>query len=173
MEIKAELKHLHISPRKVRIVATVIKGMETDRALFELQHLVKRASLPLAKLLRSALANAQHNFHIDERMVVRDIRVDVGPVQKRMRPRAFGRAATIHKRTSHVLLVLDTTKDVSEEVRKKRISSVPIFRDVVRPEDTKKDAEVREQSDSRSSLSVSRKKNTRNFVRRMFRRKAI
>lgn len=172
MEIKAELNHLRISPRKVRMVANVIKGMETDRALFELQNLVRRASMPLTKLLQSALANARHNFHIDEQMVVRDIRVDGGPVQKRMRPRAFGRAATIRKRTSHVRLVLDI-KDSSGTIRKKRASSVPLLRDVARPEDAKYEASAKEQFDIHAPSNSSRNKNTRNFVRRIFRRKVV
>lgn len=171
MEIKAELNHLRISPRKVRIVANMIKGMETDRALFELRHRVRRASQPLIKLLQSALANARHNFHIDERMVVRDIRVDGGAVLKRMRPRAFGRAATIRKRTSHILLVLDT-KDVSGNTGKK-VSSVPLLRDVMRLEDAKSDAGTRGQFNTHSLPNTPRDKNARNFVRRIFRRKVV
>ena len=80
MEIKAQLRHLHIAPRKVRAVAGLIRGMGATDAERELAHLIKRSSDPLRKLLRSALANATHNFHLDEAGIrVKEIRIDPGP----------------------------------------------------------------------------------------------
>src|SRR3989338_9545791 len=112
MEIKAQLLHLHIAQRKVRAVAGLIRGMGATDAERELAHLIKRSSDPLRKLLRSALANATHNFHLDEAGIrVKEIRIDPGPVSRRFRPRAFGRAAPIRRRTSHVILILEAKSE--------------------------------------------------------------
>lgn len=97
---------LHIAPRKVRIVASLLRGMDVKRAELELHHLPKRASAPLAKLLKSAVQNAVNLQKDKDMLFIKKINVDAGPVIKRMMPRAFGRAATIHKRMSHVSLVL-------------------------------------------------------------------
>ena len=118
MEIKANLNHLHIAPRKVRLVAGLIKGMDIDRARVELRHRGRRASPLLLKLLQSAAANAVHNFQLDEDgLFIKDIAVNPGPVLKRMRPRAFGRGASIRKRTSHVALVLESKSDQARFAR--------------------------------------------------------
>ena len=105
--MQARLSYLHISPRKVRLDAHVVKGMDVNRAQLELKTLIKRASNPLGKLLQSAVQNAVHDLGQDaSRLYVKSIHVDVGPTSKRQMARAFGRGATIRKRTSHVALVL-------------------------------------------------------------------
>ncbi|MDZ4299464.1 MAG: 50S ribosomal protein L22 [Candidatus Sungbacteria bacterium] len=105
--MEARLRHLRLAPRKVRLIADVVRGMDVGRALLELDHTPNRPATPLAKLLRSAIANAGNNFQVDEKgLYVREIRVDGGPVLKRMRPRAMGRGATIRHRTSHVTIIL-------------------------------------------------------------------
>ena len=107
MEITAHAKYIHISPRKVRLVANLIKGMGVARAEALLQHLTKHAALPIAKLLHSAIANAKHNFSVEEKeLYIQDIAVGVGPVLKRTRARAFGRGALIRKRMSHINIKL-------------------------------------------------------------------
>lgn len=126
MEATARLSYLHISPRKVRLVAHVLKGMDVARAQLELQTLIKRASRPLGKLLQSAVQNAVHDLGQDaSRLYIKSIHVDVGPVSKRQRARAFGRGATIRKRTSHVGLVLGVRgeKDIGRRTTKKRTES--------------------------------------------------
>jgi len=108
MIIKAKLNHLGMSPRKIRIIVQSIKGMKAEKATQQLLYLNKRGATPILKLLKSAIANADHNFNIDkDSLVVKNIQVDQGPTLKRWRPRAFGRAATIRKRTSHVTLELE------------------------------------------------------------------
>lgn len=108
MEIKAHLRYLHIAPRKVRVVANVIKGKSAGEAEVCLKFLKKRASETLLKLLKSAIANARNNFHIErERLIVKSIRVDQGPVLKRFMPRARGTAAPIRRKQSHIALVLE------------------------------------------------------------------
>ena len=108
-KITAQLNSLRIAPRKVRIVADLIKGMEARDAEHQLRFLAKCASRPLLKLIKSAIANAHHNAGIksDEPLVIRDLRVDEGRTLKRFMPRARGRATTIRKRTSNILLVLE------------------------------------------------------------------
>lgn len=106
--VKAQLKHLRIAPRKVRLVADAIRRKDVTDAIQILSFLPKRASLPMKKLLQSAEANAKHNFHMeDAHLYVSEIRVDEGPVLKRYSPRAMGRATLIRKKTSHITLVLE------------------------------------------------------------------
>lgn len=106
-KITAKLNHLRMSPRKVRLVADLVKGLSAAKAEQQLIFLPKRAAQPLLKLLRSAIANAEHNFGIKkETLKVENILVDGGPALKRWRARAMGRAAPILKRTSRVTLIL-------------------------------------------------------------------
>ncbi|TSC53226.1 MAG: large subunit ribosomal protein L22 [Parcubacteria group bacterium LiPW_72] len=108
MEAKAKLRHLHIAPRKVRLVINLIRGLEVGRALDQLSVIKQRAARPVFKLLKSAIANAEHNFNLDKNnLYIKEIRADEGPSLKRWQPRAFGRAHPIIKRASHVSLILE------------------------------------------------------------------
>lgn len=119
MEVTAKLSNLRISPRKVRLVADLIRGFSVKEARNRLSFLVKRTSLPMLKLLNSAAANAQHNFKLHpEDMYISRIFVDGGPVLKRTMPRAMGRAYIIRKRTSHIHLTLSEKKDKHKSVQK-------------------------------------------------------
>jgi large subunit ribosomal protein L22 len=112
MEVIAKAKNIRMSPRKVRLVIDVIRGMDVARAQTQLRFLKKAAALPVLKLLNSAVANAEHNFRLrKEDLHVKTITADGGPVIKRWTPKAFGRAAPIRKRTSHITLVLDERKN--------------------------------------------------------------
>lgn len=136
-----------------------------------LAHTSKKPAEHIRKLVQSAIANAVHNFGLSERgLAVKEIRVDGGPVLKRFRPRAFGRAARIMKRTSHVTVVLTSEDEPTREVRSKK--SEPLVRDVS-PEDVERDgAKTHEHTvESRSEKASTSVK--RGFVGRMFRRKAI
>ena len=107
MEVKAQLKYLRQSPRKVRLVADTVRGKSISEATAKLRFASKTAASPLQKLLASAVANAQHNFKLDKgNLFIKSIRVDQGSVLKRYRPRAFGRAAPIRKKTSHITIIL-------------------------------------------------------------------
>ena len=107
MEARAYLKYLRISPRKVKIVLDLIRGKDTDTAMAILKNTNKIASESLMKLLKSAVANAEHNFHMDaSNLYVSECFVCPGPILKRIMPRAQGRAFRINKRTSHVTLVV-------------------------------------------------------------------
>jgi len=108
MESKAILRHARIAPRKVRRVTTLIKGKKAGDALVNLRFLPHRGAQIVAKVLKSAIANAEQKKVADpESMKVKNVLVDQGPTMKRMRPRAMGRADIIRKRTSHITLVLE------------------------------------------------------------------
>ena len=107
MEAKAHLRYARISPRKVQIVCDLIRGKSVAQANAILMGTPKAASEPLAKLLKSACANAENNFNMDRNnLYVSECYVCPGPMLKRIRPRAQGRAYRILKRTSHVTLVV-------------------------------------------------------------------
>lgn len=105
-----------MSPRKVRLVIDVIRGTSVAEAETRLTFLKKGAAEPVLKLLRSAIANATHNFHLQkEDLFVKTITADGGPTIKRARPRAFGRSAPIRKRTTHINIVLASKSAVTEK----------------------------------------------------------
>lgn len=107
MEVKAFARYIRTSPRKIRLVADHIRGLSVTEAENRLSVSSKWASEPVSKLLQSAVANAVHNFKLDKsKLSVKTIYVDNGPTLKRFRPRAFGRAAAIRKRTSHIGIIL-------------------------------------------------------------------
>ena len=108
MLIKASLNYLHISPRKVRLLADLIRRQKATQARDFLNFCVKRGALPVKKLLESAIANAKNNFELKEDdLFIKEIKVDEGPKMKRWRARSRGRAMPIQKKTSHVTIVLD------------------------------------------------------------------
>lgn len=118
--ITARLNDYRQSPRKVRLVANLVKGKKIEDVKNTLAFLVKRASKPLADLLDSAVANASHNFNIPaDQLYVKEFRVDEGVVLKRRMPRARGMAYPINKRTSHIFLQLDTIDNMPVKKGKK------------------------------------------------------
>jgi large subunit ribosomal protein L22 len=111
MPITAKLRYLRIAPRKVRLVADLIRGRSVGEAENILSFTTKKASLPLLKLLKSAVANAKNNFQLaKENLYISQILVDEGPKLKRWMARARGRADEIQKKTSHITLCLDVFK---------------------------------------------------------------
>lgn len=106
---RAYLRDLRIAPRKVRAVVDTVRGQPVEQALARLRFTPRAAALPVAKLIRSAIANAENkaagNIDID-RLFVKTIVVDQGPTLRRFRARAQGRAARINKKTSHVTVEL-------------------------------------------------------------------
>ena len=108
MNVHAHLRYLRLSPRKVRLVADAIRGLDVDAAEHLLLFQSKWAAQPLLKLLRSAIANAKQNHQLDRAtLMVKTIIVNQGPTLKRFRPRAQGRAFAIHKPMTHVTVVVE------------------------------------------------------------------
>ncbi len=108
MEVKAKLSYLRIGPRKVRLVADIVRGWSVQEAMDHLKYMPRAAARPLFKLISSAVSNADQRGSVDvDNLYVKTICVDQGPTLKRWRPRARGRADRILKRTSHITVVLD------------------------------------------------------------------
>ncbi|MBQ8248906.1 MAG: 50S ribosomal protein L22 [Clostridia bacterium] len=106
-DARAYLKYVRISPRKVKIVLDLIRGKDVATAMAILKNTPKSASEYLIKLLKSAVANAEHNFNMDaSKLYVSECFVCPGPTLKRIMPRAQGRAFRIFKRTSHITLAV-------------------------------------------------------------------
>jgi len=122
VEVKASLNNLRINPRKVRLVTGLIKGLSLDDARGQLRFMIKRASGPLAKLLDSAAANAENNFGlVKSNLFIKKITVNEGRKLKRFRPKGFGRAMAIQRKTSYVDLILEEfIPGLKQEVRKKK-----------------------------------------------------
>jgi large subunit ribosomal protein L22 len=107
MEAKAIARYVRIAPRKMRIVIDIIRGKSVDEALAILKFTPKVGAEVVEKLLRSAVANAEHNYDMNvDDLVISEVFVDQGPTMKRIHPRSRGQAFRILKRSSHVTLVV-------------------------------------------------------------------
>ncbi len=173
MKVEAQLNNLRMTPRKVRLVAYSIRGMAAGEALVQLAKQVKKSSLPLEKLLKSAIANAENNFGMkQEDLYVADVTVGDGQRLKRWMPRAHGRATMILKRMCRVRLILEAREGAS---RKKK--SVKKLQEEENKPETEvsevKKAPVRKATPARKA--VSQVKNTRPVAggKKVFQRKAV
>ena len=116
MQAKAVAKTVRIAPRKVRLVLDLIRGKEVGEAMSILQLTNKRSSPVVEKLIKSAVANAEHNYDMDvDHLIVSEAYADEGPTLKRFRPRAQGRATKINKRTSHVTIIVAEPAAIEED----------------------------------------------------------
>jgi large subunit ribosomal protein L22 len=113
MEATAHLRHLRMAPRKVSVVAALVRGKPVGAAVSILQYTPRAAAKPVKKLIESAIANAtdlsKGSVDIDK-LIVKSISVDQGPTARRFMPRAMGRATRVNKKTSHVHVVLTDEK---------------------------------------------------------------
>ncbi len=111
VQVRAQARYVRSAPRKARLVMAHIRGKRVDDARAILRHTPRAAATDIAKLLESAVANAENNFELDpDDLKIDRAFVDEGPTIKRYRPRALGRATPIHKRTSHMTITLTTEK---------------------------------------------------------------
>ena len=107
MELTAKARFVRMSPRKIRLAANLIKGLTYEQATVQLQFLKKAATVPLLKLLKSAMHNGEENHELKRNnLQIKEIRVDEGPALKRWMPRAMGRATPLRKMSSHITLIL-------------------------------------------------------------------
>lgn len=115
-QVTAKLKYYRMGPKKLRLIADLIRGKRVERAQAVLGLLNKKGAEPMLKLLDSAIANAKHNHNLPlESLIVKTVTVDGGPVLKRFMPKAHGRATPVRERTSHVNLVLEA---IEKKVKK-------------------------------------------------------
>jgi large subunit ribosomal protein L22 len=128
MEAVARLRNLPTSPRKMRLLADLIRGMEVENALNTLKFSTKHPSVPLEKLLLSAVANWRVKNEgvdvADANLYVKTIFVDGGRVLKRMRPAPQGRAYRVRKRSNHVTLIVDSRSAAGETVVNEENSNI-------------------------------------------------
>jgi large subunit ribosomal protein L22 len=107
VEVKAYLPNVRISPTKVRVVLNHVRGKNVNEALALLKFIPKRASEPIAKVIKSAAANAEHNFNLNkDALVISQAFADQGPTMKRFHPRQRGQAFPILKRSSHITIMV-------------------------------------------------------------------
>ncbi|MGB2791502.1 MAG: 50S ribosomal protein L22 [Candidatus Moraniibacteriota bacterium] len=171
MNIEAHLNNLRISPRKVLMVAKMLKGLPAQEAIVQLDRELRRAALPLEKLITSAIANAEHNFQaIPENLIVSKVTVGEGRKLKRWMPRAQGRATPIWKRMSRVHIVL---REVDPELRAStsKGKTPHAKRDVSEPTQEKA-SKTKSFSDSHRSGNIKKTSGARSS-RSIFHRKAV
>ncbi|NLW25460.1 MAG: 50S ribosomal protein L22 [Clostridia bacterium] len=112
MEARAVAKYIRISPRKARQVIDLIRGKDVKDAFAILKFTPNKGADLIAKVLKSAVSNAEHNYEMDvDSLYVSKAYVDQGPTLKRFKPRAYGRADMIRKRTSHITVVVSEKKE--------------------------------------------------------------
>src|SRR4051812_33049653 len=123
MKVKATAKFVGTSSRKIGLVAEMIRGLDVISAQTMLVNTSKRATDPVGKVLKSALANAQNNQSLKRGdLIIESVLVGPGPTLKRFRPRARGAAGSIKKRTSHITIVLsDSARTKSEALDTKEL----------------------------------------------------
>lgn len=167
MQYKFHLNNLRIAPRKVRQVVALIKKMPVQEAEALLKFQGKRAAPPVLKLLKSGVASAANNFSLSpEDLHIFNIFVDEGPMLKRFMPRAFGRAGAIHKKTSHITLVLE--EKIGGGRKKKKVVEVKTDKSSF-----VKTSEDKEKIDFIAPKEIKPKRKLESIARRIFRRKAI
>jgi len=121
--VKAKLNNYRQSPRKVRLVADLIRGKRVERAMQELRFVNKKATKAVKKLLESAVANAKNNNGLKEKdLVLKEIRVDNGSTMKRFRAGARGQAYPLKRRTSHISIALESVEDSVNQEKKSNLS---------------------------------------------------
>ena len=198
MQVKATSKYLRISPKKMRLVTRIVKGMDANAALDHLRFIPKRAASLISKTLQSAIANAEHNFSLKkDDLFIKEIIVNSGPTLKRWRARAFGRAASIRKRSAHLSIILEPRELISDIKSKKAKLKEPVIKSVpkqdelpakpvseekIKPDKKRafqpKDKEIfdvrrRAKRRTKQHLDRIRRKKTGGTLKQIFRRKSI
>ncbi len=154
MEVKAQLNQLRIAPRKVRLVASLIKGMDVANAKYQLEYSAKKSSKNILTLLNSAIANAKNNYKFDEKnLYVSEVIVNNGTVLKRSMPRAMGRAFPIKKRMSGVTLILKVLESEAVQKDNSRTINEPVIES--------------KESDAKSAELEERAKSTENEIKKI------
>lgn len=172
MEIKAKLNYLRIAPRKVRLIADLVRNMDVKEAETQLKFMSKRASISLLKLLNSAIANAKNNFNLEKDVLyIKKLTINEGPPFKRWRPIARGRANPIVKKSTHINLVLDVKKGVKivespkPEAKETKSAEVPQQRDERREKQAK--------PKPRALKEITKRPERKGLFKKIFRRKSF
>lgn len=161
----AKLKNLSIAPRKVRLLADVIRGKHVNAALAQISVANLRSSEALMKLVKSAISNAQNQKMDVNKLVIQKIQVNQGPMLKRFLPRARGSATEIQKKYSHVLLTL------AESDKVKAPNYLIIEKPKKNKQQKKSDTKKREKVDKEAEEKIGGEK--KGFVKKIFNRKSV
>lgn len=191
-EIVAKLNHLRISPRKVRAVAGLLKGLDVDVAMAQLRYLARRPAKPLLKLLNSAVSNAKNLGFDKNYLYIKEIMVNEGMKLKRYKPKGFSLVMPIQKKTSHIKIVLDELPEEKKKKKEKLVAKMPkmeipakkpsgaLRADEKRPSFAKasegKEVKTEKPKFGRGAEKVSKKRGfggIKTWGRKLFRRKAI
>lgn len=195
MKVTAKLNNLRIAPRKSRLIANLVKGLDVQDALNQLDSTIKGSSVPMAKLIKSAIANGENNLGLDKNnLYIFDARVEDGMKMKRWMPKAFGRAGQILKRTSNIIVVLEEivegknrkSQEQIEKERKERMENKIKAEREARKEQEKKEKDKEKEEKTKTSKSektekpeegrvanVSKKNEGKGFMGKIFRRKSM
>jgi len=179
MEVKASLKHLRMSAQKTRLVIDVIRKMPAEAALDQLKFINKKAALPVATLIRSAIANGVNTYGLEaDNLYIKEIRADEGVTLKRWMPRAHGRATAIRKRACHINLILAEIKESGHKEKKVVKAADPVKLEKLAADaksaKTSKvsKAKTADKSEALDPRLESNKTEGKGFSAKMFRRKA-
>lgn len=188
MKVTAKLNNLRVAPRKSKLVADLIKGLDVSEALNQLDGAIKRTSPHMKKLLSSAIANAENNFGLDkDNLYVFDATIGAGPTLKRWMPKAYGRAGRIMKRTSKITIVLEErvegkgrkSKEEMEKEKKQRMEEkkkhekeIEKEREEMKKEEkTDKEATFSKVSEEKEKGKIDTQK--KSWTNKIFRRKSM
>ena len=183
MQVSAKLDNLRRSPRKTRLVAVLLRGLDVSDAENQLKFLVKGSAPSYQKLLKSAVANAENNFGLDkDNLFIKDIVVNEGPKFKRWLPRAYGRASLILKKTSIIEIILE---EKVEGKNRKKIEKKHEIKDVKPEKLEKKEKEGAEEAKEEKKEAVKEREikefmddkkkaaESKGFLKKVFRRKSM
>lgn len=189
MKVSARLNNLRIASRKTRLVASLIKGLDIQDALNQLENTVKGANIPMAKLIKSAMANGENNLGLDKNnLYIFDARIEEGIKMKRWMPKAFGRAGRILKRSSNIIITLEErvegknrkSQEQIDKERKERTEKKIKAEREARKEQEEKEKDKKEKEGGKTEkvekaeeVTKSRKIEKKGFMGRIFRRKSM
>lgn len=167
-EVTAQLNRLRLAPRKVRMVANLVKGKDVIKALYQLEHFIKKPAPYLKKLINSAVSNAENNFNmVKENLYIKDLMVNEGVKLKRFQPKGFGRSSEIQKKTSRIKIILAERVAGLKADKKASTKTEHIHEHekIIEPKDIKKPEIKTELGEKGSTIG--------NLGKRIFRRKVI
>lgn len=168
MPVTAKLNYLRIAPRKVRLVADLVRGKSVKEVQSILNFTVKKSATPLLKLLNQAVDSAINNFQLNpDNLYISKITVDEGPKYKRWRPRARGQTYEIQKKTSHITIILDEKVKTKKKVKKiKRPKETMV-------EEAKEKITKLKTPKPKPEIEITKPKIEKGVIKRIFRRKAF
>jgi large subunit ribosomal protein L22 len=179
MKVSAKLNGLRIAPRKSKLVADLIKGMDVVVALNQLDIHVKKTSEYMKKLLESAIANGENNFGLDKNnLYVLDVIVGAGPVMKRWMPKAFGRAGEILKRSSRIEIILEErvegkNRKTKEQMEKEKAQKMKEKKKAEKEQSGEEKKTIAEKEIKKDEVQGKKEVKKKSWAKKMFQRKSM